>query len=89
MTLPSLFSESDLHAISQFFPGEAATGKPQNKQKRKTERAERSRTDARPLPTSRSPFPRNREEEGELPATPKPYFPNKLRKAYLRRIRNY
>lgn len=32
MTLPSLFSEFDLHAISPFFPGEAATGKPQNKQ---------------------------------------------------------
>lgn len=32
MTLTSLFSEFDLHAISPFFPGEAATGKPQNKQ---------------------------------------------------------
>lgn len=46
MTLPSLFSEFDLHAISPFFPGEAATGKPQNKQNRRGRLREPSRTDA-------------------------------------------
>lgn len=79
MTLPSLFSEFDLHAISPFSPGEAAAEKPQNKQIQEEDRELRGKDTA----ASRSPFPKNQEEPQGTPRYTYT-FPAGLRKDSLR-----